>query len=387
MIEAILFDMDGVLIDSEPIILQAAMQLFADKGVIVKKEDFTPFIGTGDKRYLLGVGEKYGLGLDFEVEKLVLFAHYARIAKESGPLGGVIRFITNAKKAGLKIALVTSAVRMKMLLNLEAIGVDESIFDKVVTGDMVKRNKPYGDIYQIASLLLGIDADKCLVVEDALNGTVAGKAAGCTVLGLTTTFGREELFDSGADAVMSTLDEFEDYSDLGTFNELLRKYIGSYTGTPFGANIIADSVKEMDESVLGDAIDAALKARLHAYAPYSNYQVGSAIVSYRTKKVYPGANVENSSYGATICAERSALLRAIADEGVIGIECLVVVSSDSPPAPPCAQCLQVLAEFSRGDTTVHLLDVDAAEGRDGVHLVRRFDELLPHPFIFPSKRL
>ncbi|HPX28554.1 MAG TPA: cytidine deaminase [Sphaerochaeta sp.] len=387
MIEAILFDMDGVLIDSEPIILQAAMQLFADKGVIVKKEDFTPFIGTGDKRYLLGVGEKYGLGLDFEVEKLVLFAHYARIAKESGPLGGVIRFITNAKKAGLKIALVTSAVRMKMLLNLEAIGVDESIFDKVVTGDMVKRNKPYGDIYQIASLLLGIDADKCLVVEDALNGTVAGKAAGCTVLGLTTTFGREELFDSGADAVMSTLDEFEDYSDLGTFNELLRKYIGSYTGTPFGANIIADSVKEMDESVLGDAIDAALKVRLHAYAPYSNYQVGSAIVSYRTKKVYPGANVENSSYGATICAERSALLRAIADEGVIGIECLVVVSSDSPPAPPCAQCLQVLAEFSRGDTTVHLLDVDAAEGRDGVHLVRRFDELLPHPFIFPSKRL
>lgn len=387
MIEAILFDMDGVLIDSEPIILQAAMQLFADKGVIVKKEDFTPFIGTGDKRYLLGVGEKYGLGLDFEVEKLVLFAHYARIAKESGPLGGVIRFITNAKKAGLKIALVTSAVRMKMLLNLEAIGVDESIFDKVVTGDMVKRNKPYGDIYQIASLLLGIDADKCLVVEDALNGTVAGKAAGCTVLGLTTTFGREELFDSGADAVMGTLDEFEDYSDLGTFSELLRKYIGSYTGTPFGANIIADSVKEMDESVLGDAIDAALKVRLHAYAPYSNYQVGSAIVSYRTKKVYPGANVENSSYGATICAERSALLRAIADEGVIGIECLVVVSSDSPPAPPCAQCLQVLAEFSRGDTTVHLLDVDAAEGRDGVHLVRRFDELLPHPFIFPSKRL
>ncbi|HRV24777.1 MAG TPA: cytidine deaminase, partial [Sphaerochaeta sp.] len=83
---------------------------------------------------------------------------------------------------------------------------------------------------------------------------------------------------------------------------------------------------------------------------------------------------------------RSALLRAIADEGVVGIECLVVVSSDSPPAPPCAQCLQVLAEFSRSDTAVHLLDVDAAEGRDGVHLVRRFDELLPHPFIFPSRR-
>ena len=386
MIEAILFDMDGVLIDSEPIILKAAMRLFADKGVTVKKEDFTPFIGTGDKRYLLGVGEKYGLDLDFEVEKLVLFSHYARIAKESGPLGGVIRLITSAKRAGMKIALVTSAVRMKMLLNLEAVGVEESIFDKVVTGDMVKRNKPHADIYQIASLLLGLDSKKCLVVEDALNGTVAGKAAGCTVLGLTTTFGREELFESGADAVMGTLDEFDDFSTSNEFNELLRGYVGVHGGTPFGANLIADPVKEMDEGVLREAIAAALKARLNAYAPYSNYQVGSAIVSHRTKGVYPGANVENSSYGATICAERSALLRAIADEGVVGIECLVVVSSDSPPAPPCAQCLQVLAEFSRSDTAVHLLDVDAAEGRDGVHLVRRFDELLPHPFIFPSRR-
>ncbi|NLZ77069.1 MAG: cytidine deaminase [Spirochaetales bacterium] len=387
MIEAILFDMDGVLIDSEPIILKAAMRLFADKGVTVRKEDFTPFIGTGDKRYLLGVGEKYGLDLDFEVEKHVLFSHYGRIAKESGPLGGVLRFIANAKKAGLKIALVTSAVRMKMLLNLEAVGVEESIFDKVVTGDMVKRNKPHADIYQIASLLLGIDAQKCLVVEDALNGTVAGKAAGCSVLGLTTTFGREELLGSGADAVMGTLAEFEDFSTSKEFNELLHGYVGPRDGTPFGANLIPDPVKEMDEGVLKEAIAAALKARLNAYAPYSDYRVGSAIVSHRTKNVYPGANVENSSYGATICAERSALLRAIAEEGVIGIECLVVVSSDSPPAPPCAECLQVLAEFSRGDTAVHLLDVDAAEGRDGVHLVRRFDELLPHPFIFPSKRL
>ena len=234
-----------------------------------------------------------------------------------------------------------------MLLNLEAIGIDESIFDQVVTGDMVKRNKPHADIYQIAALLLGIDSERCLVVEDALNGTVAGKAAGSLVLGLTTTFTREELFDSGADAVMSTPDEFEDFSTRDEFNELLRSYIGLHSGVIFGANMIADPVGEEDELFLNRAIKAAADVRIHAYAPYSNYKVGAAIISYRTKKIYSGANVENSSYGATICAERSALLRAIADEGVVGIETLVVVSSDSPPAPPCAQCLQVLAEFSR----------------------------------------
>lgn len=387
MIEAILFDMDGVLIDSEPIILQAATELFLAKGVVVQKEDFTPFIGTGDKRYLLGVGLKYGLDLDFEVEQHVLFDHYGRIAKESGPLAGVLRFIANAKNAKMKIALVTSAVRSKMLLNLEAIGIDESTFDAVVTGDMVKRNKPHADIYQIGALLLGVDSNRCLVVEDALNGTVAGKAAGSTVLGLTTTFSEEELQRSGADVVMGTLDEFEDFSSLGEFNTLVQALIGKKSGVVFGANLIDSPHTKVGRDILDRAIVAAVSARQNAYAPYSHYKVGAALISYRTNRVYAGANVENSSYGATICAERSALLRAIADEGVVGISHLVVVSADSPPAPPCAECLQVLAEFSRSDTEVHLLDLDAAEGRDGVHLIRHFDELLPHPFIFPTKRL
>ncbi|MDD3903209.1 MAG: cytidine deaminase, partial [Sphaerochaeta sp.] len=106
-----------------------------------------------------------------------------------------------------------------------------------------------------------------------------------------------------------------------------------------------------------------------------------------TNRIYSGCNVENSSYGATICAERNAVLNAVANEGALGIDTLVVVSEDSPPAPPCAMCLQVLAEFCRADTEIHLVDVDFVEKNGkGAHLVYSFSDLLPFPFIFPSMR-
>ena len=124
----------------------------------------------------------------------------------------------------------------------------------------------------------------------------------------------------------------------------------------------------------------ARQAREHAYAPYSRFKVGACLLSAATGRMYTGCNVENSSYGATVCAERNAILHAIAEEGVVGVEALVVVSDDDPPAPPCALCLQVLAEFSRSDTRVILFSVD------GKCVEYSFAELLPNPFIFPTMR-
>jgi cytidine deaminase len=167
MIEGILFDMDGVLIDSEPVILHAAMTYFERIGVTVQPEDFTPFIGAGDKRFLCGVAEKYGVSIDFEEARETLFSLYATYAMDRGPLPGVHRFISNARKAGLKLALATSAVRTKAEINLRAIGLAESDFDCMVTGESIKRNKPNPDIYQLASLSMGLPPQECLVIEDA----------------------------------------------------------------------------------------------------------------------------------------------------------------------------------------------------------------------------
>jgi len=388
MIEGILFDMDGVLIDSEPVILHAAMTYFERIGVTVQSEDFTPFIGAGDKRFLCGVAEKYGVSIDFEEARETLFSLYATYAMDRGPLEGVHRFISNARKAGLKLALATSAARTKAEINLRAIGLAESDFDCMVTGESIKRNKPNPDIYQLASLSMGLPPQECLVIEDAINGIRAGKQAGCSVCAVATTFSVSELVDAGSDYVLSSLDAFEDFNSIEELEMILSASKGTDDRVVYGANKIleATSLLRGEQALLDLAIEQAYEARKNAYTPYSKYKVGAAVVSSATNRVYSGCNVENSSYGATICAERNAILNAITNEGTIGISLLVVVSEDVPPAPPCAQCLQVLAEFSRKDTAVHLVDVAYAEGRKGSHVAYRFEELLPHPFIFPTMR-
>ncbi|HKL56955.1 MAG TPA: cytidine deaminase [Sphaerochaeta sp.] len=390
MIKGILFDMDGVLIDSEPLILHAAISYFASLGISVEKDDFTPFIGAGDKRFLCGVAEKYGMDLDYEVAKKELFSLYEDYALETGPLEGVHRFITNAKKAGLKVAVATSGAPAKVAINLKSIGLSESDFDLVVTGAMIKRNKPDPDIYQLAALAMGLPTQECLVMEDAINGIHAGKKAGCLVCALTTTFVVTSLFEAGADLVVTSLDSFEDFSSVEMFNEQLAQLISADDGKlQYGAGRIlpASGVMQTKAQLLDLAIKEAYAKRKNAYAPYSNYKVGAALLSAATSRVYSGCNVENSSYGASICAERNAILNAVANEGSLGVELLVVVSEDSPPAPPCALCLQVLAEFSRPDTEVHLLDTAAAQqSGQGTHFVHTFADLLPHPFIFPSMR-
>ena len=390
MIKGILFDMDGVLIDSEPLILHAAISYFASLGVSVKKEDFTPFIGAGDRRFLCGVAEKYGLTINFDEAKKQLFSLYEDYAMEVGPLEGVHRFIANAKKAGLKIAVATSGAPAKVAINLKSIGLSESDFDRVVTGSMIKRNKPDPDIYQLAALSMGLPTQECLVMEDAINGIHAGKKAGCQVCALTTTFVVTSLFEAGADLVVTSLDSFEDFSSVEMFNEQLALLISADDDkVQYGANRIlpASGVMQTKAQLLSLAISEAYAKRKNAYAPYSSFKVGAALLSAATSRVYSGCNVENSSYGATICAERNAILNAMANEGSLGIELLVVVSEDSPPAPPCALCLQVLAEFSNPETEIHLLDtLEAQHKGQGTHLVHTFGELLPYPFIFPSMR-
>ncbi|MFA6689462.1 MAG: cytidine deaminase [Sphaerochaetaceae bacterium] len=383
MISGILFDMDGVLIDSEAYIAQAAVSFFADLGVKVKEEDFQPFVGAGEDRYIGGVAEKYGLPLDLVQAKDAVYRKYRQLVLgKVGPMPGVSRFIANARNAGMRMAVASSADRTKVEINLKAIGASPDWFDIVLSGSQVKRKKPFPDIYQFAALSLGLSCEDCLVVEDAVNGVQAAKAAGCFCCGVTGTFDAETLARAGADVVVTSLDAFSDFSTRDELNSQLADFASSATGTTvYGAvRIRGRESRFSDGFLLAQAKEAAKKARENAYAPYSGFKVGAAVVSAATGRIYCGCNVENSSFGATICAERNAILNAIAEEGAIGVDLLVVVSDDAPPAPPCAQCLQVLAEFSRAETEIHLVDL---AGRDDVY---RFDEMLPHPFIFPSVR-
>ncbi len=120
-----------------------------------------------------------------------------------------------------------------------------------------------------------------------------------------------------------------------------------------------------------ELVRLALAARDQAYAPYSKYRVGAAVRA-RDGRVFVGANVENASYGLSICAERSAVIAAVM-AGVRDLAAVAVATSSSPPAAPCGMCRQTLAEFSRD------LSVEMVNDR-GEREVATLDELLPRAF-------
>lgn len=99
---------------------------------------------------------------------------------------------------------------------------------------------------------------------------------------------------------------------------------------------------------------AATAARDRAYAPYSNFFVGAAVLS-GTGNIYSGCNVENISYGLTICAERNAIFKMVS-AGEREITAILIIGNTGDILPPCGACRQVMAEFSRPDTVVYMCD-------------------------------
>jgi HAD superfamily hydrolase (TIGR01509 family) len=196
MLKAVLFDMDGVLVDSETLIAEAGVALFAEKGFVVDVKTFIPFIGTGEQRFLEGVAEIYGAKVEPE-DKLRLYEIYKQmVPKGLSKVRGIVTFLEYCKYSNIKTAVATSADMQKVDINFNAAGLSKDYFDVIVTGLDVERKKPYPDIYLLAAARVNCKPNECLVVEDAVNGIKAGLAAGCKCLGLTTTFAKEDLHEA-----------------------------------------------------------------------------------------------------------------------------------------------------------------------------------------------
>jgi len=204
MIRGVLFDMDGVLADSEEFICKAAMMMFAELGYTVEPDDFKPFVGTGENRYIGGVAEKYGIDVDIEKVKARTYEIYGMIIHGIlKPLPGAVEMVSRCREAGLKLAIATSADRVKLEANLPEIGIPASSFDAIITGLDVERKKPFPDIYLKAAEKIGLQPEECLVVEDAVSGITAAKRAGCRCLAVSSTFDADQL--SEADWVCDSL--------------------------------------------------------------------------------------------------------------------------------------------------------------------------------------
>jgi cytidine deaminase len=128
----------------------------------------------------------------------------------------------------------------------------------------------------------------------------------------------------------------------------------------------------MTDAAPNDALRAAaLSVMTRAYAPYSNFRVGAALAT-AGGRMFTGCNVENASYGASICAERAAVLSAVA-QGERRFTSLVIATEGSMPAAPCGMCRQVLSEFA---PSLEIISCTTA----GVESHWSLDQLLPAPF-------
>jgi len=129
-------------------------------------------------------------------------------------------------------------------------------------------------------------------------------------------------------------------------------------------------MSDLSPEIIDRLVDAASMARANAHAPYSGFTVGAAVLD-ANGQVHVGCNVENASYGLSICAERHAVAAAVA-AGESRLEALAVVTDTDPPASPCGACRQVLREF--GDFPVILANPA------GARLLTTVGDLLPDAF-------
>jgi cytidine deaminase len=117
----------------------------------------------------------------------------------------------------------------------------------------------------------------------------------------------------------------------------------------------------------------AVTAREHAHSPYSKYKVGASI-RLTSGETFSGCNVENASYGGTVCAERVAIWKAVSEMGTVQISDVVVVTDQKQAWPPCGFCRQVIAEFASPQTVIHMGDLK------GIQRSLKFSELFPDGF-------
>jgi len=193
-IRAVIFDMDGILTDSEPLINAAAIEMFKEKGLVVQPDDFLPFVGTGEERYVAGVAEKYDFPLDAPAAKQRTYEIYLDLVPlrlEAFP--GVLELVNACRNAGLLLAVASSADEIKVRANLEKIGLPIKFWDAVISGEAVKNKKPAPDIFLTAAERLSVPPQECVVVEDAVNGVQAAKAAGMRCVAVAQTFPPDRL--------------------------------------------------------------------------------------------------------------------------------------------------------------------------------------------------
>lgn len=205
MFRAVIFDMDGVIIDSEPIYFKAGNKLFRFLDLDVSEQEHHSYVGISSKDMWSHIRDKYKI--DLSTEELVememnIYIDYLLLKKDEKPIPGVVELIEDLYKNNIDLALASSSSIKSIIIVLDMFNLGK-FFKTIVNGYEVENGKPAPDIFLYAAKRLGVQPEDCIVIEDSENGIEAAKSAGMKCIGFKNlNSGKQDL--SSADMVIDS---------------------------------------------------------------------------------------------------------------------------------------------------------------------------------------
>ena len=214
ILKAIIFDLDGVIIDSEALHEEAGRRAMSQYALNAVPVDFDAFKGKTEQDvfgYVVEVNEADHV----DVDELIALKQrlYGDLIDRLQPVDGALAFIERLAQAGLTMGLTTSSVPENQQRAFDKFDLYQ-YFDTVITAADVTHPKPHPEPYLTTAQRLGVDPAYCLVIEDSTHGVDSARQAGCQVAGITTSFSKEALAEAGVEVVVDHFDELAQHLRL-----------------------------------------------------------------------------------------------------------------------------------------------------------------------------
>lgn len=209
-LKAVLFDMDGVIVDTEPLHRKAYFQMFSDLGIDVSDELYTSFTGASTKRVCNTLIEKYQLNSNHEelsVIKRKYFKDYFYNDADFNLINGVKEIIEHYFENNIKLVLASSASMTTIDMVFEKFDLEKYFIGKISGADL-KESKPHPEIFLLASEIANESKENCMVIEDSTNGILAAHAAGIFCTAYQSEHSTNQVYEK-ANLVISDFSEIE----------------------------------------------------------------------------------------------------------------------------------------------------------------------------------